>query len=160
MLNQMRCGIGYDLHKFTENKRLFLGGVEILFSKGLLAHSDGDALCHAICDAILGALGLGDIGTYFPDTDPVFKDITGPELIARVLEIAGGGRSINIINIDVVIICDKPNLSEYKQAIRSSVAKMLGIEQQRVNIKAKTTESTSSDTLSSYCVVLMETGKK
>ena len=152
----IRIGIGYDLHRLVEGRRLFLGGVQIPFSKGLLGHSDADVLMHAICDALLGACGCDDIGVHFPHTDPQFKYISGKELVKRTFAIIQNKTGVRIINVDTVLICDKPNISEYRNRIIESVAKSLGIGIEQVSVKAKTTEATSTDTISSYAVVLLE----
>lgn len=156
MSANIRIGMGYDLHRLIEGRELFLGGVKIPFSKGLLGHSDADVLLHAICDAILGACGRADIGVYFPDTNSRFKGISGSELIRKTYEIVENKKDIKIINVDTVIICDKPNISSYREVIQKSIAGLLHIDVGRVNIKAKTTEETSRDTISSYAIVLAE----
>lgn len=156
MSTNIRVGIGYDLHKLSGGRGLFLGGVRIPFSKGLLGHSDADVLMHAICDALLGACGCGDIGVHFPDSDPQFKDISGSELVKRTFRIIQNKTGVRIINVDTVLICDKPNISEYRNRIIESVAKSLGIGIEQVSVKAKTTEATSTDTISSYAVALLE----
>ena len=156
MSMDIRIGIGYDLHRLVAGRELFLGGVRIPFSKGLLGHSDADVLLHAICDAVLGACGCADIGVYFPNTDTRFKGISGSELVQETCLIAKNKKKIKIINIDTVIICDQPNISAYRKAIVESIAGLLSISVERVNVKAKTTEETSKDTISSYAVVLLE----
>ena len=156
MSMDIRIGIGYDLHRLVAGRELFLGGVRIPFSKGLLGHSDADVLLHAICDAVLGACGCADIGVYFPNTDTRFKGISGSELVQETFLIAKNKKEIKIINIDTVIICDQPNISAYRKAIVESIAGLLSISVERVNVKAKTTEETSKDTISSYAVVLLE----
>ncbi len=152
----IRIGIGYDIHKLVKGRRLFLGGIEIRHERGLLGHSDGDVLLHAICDAILGACGGGDIGTFFPDTEAEFKDIKSELLLKRAYESMEKDTGCRIINIDAIVICDEPRLEEHKQGIKKSISEILSIEKERVNIKGKTTEKTSTDTISSYAVVLVE----
>ena len=152
----IRIGIGYDIHKLVKGRRLFLGGIEILHERGLLGHSDGDVLLHAICDAILGACGGGDIGTSFPDTAAEFKDIKSGLLLQRAYESMEEEVGCRIVNIDAIVICDEPRLEEYKQRMKKSISEILSIEKDRVNIKGKTTERTSTDTISSYAVVLVE----
>jgi 2-C-methyl-D-erythritol 2,4-cyclodiphosphate synthase len=156
MSTNIRVGIGYDLHRIVEGRELFLGGVKIPFAKGLLGHSDADVLLHSICDALLGACACGDIGIHFPDTDMQFKGISGSELAQRTCKIIRSKKDIKIINVDAVLICDKPGISGHRNNITESIAALLGIGVERVNIKAKTTESTSPDTISSYAVVLLE----
>ncbi len=135
-----RNGFGYDIHRFAKGRRLILGGVEIPFDRGLQGHSDADALIHAICDALLGASGCGDIGRHFPDTDSAYKDISSIILLKRVKKIiAEKGFSIN--NIDATVIMEKPKLAPYATQIVSNIARALDITETSVNIKAKTNES-------------------
>ncbi len=152
----MRIGIGYDIHRLVKKRALFLGGIKIPCERGLLGHSDGDALLHAICDAILGACGGGDIGTCFPDTAPEFKDIKSAILLQRTYKAMKDTVGAKIVNIDTIVICDEPRLEKYKQKMRISISEILRIEKERINIKAKSTEKTSTDTISSYAVVLVE----
>lgn len=134
-----RIGIGYDIHRLTEGRKLFLGGVEIPYIKGLLGHSDGDALMHAICDALLGAAQEGDIGEHFPDTDPQYHGIASTELSKKVKAIIENkGYVIN--NIDTVVIAQEPKLEPFKKQIQEKIAGIFNIEKERVNIKAKTNE--------------------
>ena len=138
-MNQIRVGEGWDVHALVEGRRLVLGGVEVPFAKGLLGHSDADVLLHAITDAVLGAAGLGDIGTLFPDTDVRFKGADSAVLLAeamrRVVEL--GWR---LGNVDCTVIAQAPKLAPYKAAIRARVAEVLGIDAGAVNVKAKTAE--------------------
>lgn len=152
----LRIGIGYDIHNLGDGRRLFLGGVEIPFSKGLIGHSDGDVLLHAVCDALLGACGMGDIGMYFPDTEPELKDISSLEILKRTYEIIKNQKSCKIINIDTIVVCDKPKLSGYSQDMKKKISEALNIGLEAVNIKAKTTEETAVDVISSYATVLVE----
>ncbi len=139
MNTQFRIGFGYDVHQFVENRKLILGGVEIPFEKGLLGHSDADVLLHAICDAMLGALALGDIGKHFPNTDPAYKDADSKELLRRVNElIAANGYIIN--NIDSTVILEKPKLINYVQQMRKVIAEILKIGLEQISIKATTNE--------------------
>ena len=139
----VRVGIGYDIHKFVAGRKLFLGGVEIAFPRGLAGHSDADVLVHAICDAILGALGKGDIGEHFPITDDRFKNISSLKLLVEVndLVVAGGYR---IENIDSVVIAEEPNLKNYKTKMREAMANVLQISPSDINIKATTAEGLGS----------------
>jgi 2-C-methyl-D-erythritol 2,4-cyclodiphosphate synthase len=130
-----RVGIGYDQHKFAENRRLKLGGIEIPYAQGLLGHSDGDALLHSLCNAILGALGKGDIGEWFPDTDPEYKDVDSSLLVLRVAKIISD-EGYRIGNIDTMIIAEAPKITPYKKKIRTRIAELLEIDIKRVNIKA------------------------
>ncbi len=133
----MRIGMGYDVHRLVEGRRLILGGLEIPFEKGLLGHSDGDVLLHALCDALLGAVGKGDIGRHFPDTDPEYKDISSLVLLDRTRGIVKGYR---INNIDCLIIAQEPRLTPYLSKMKENIAQVLKIEKGKINIKATTTE--------------------
>jgi 2-C-methyl-D-erythritol 2,4-cyclodiphosphate synthase len=135
----MRVGIGYDVHRLVEGRKLILGGVEIPFTKGLLGHSDGDVLLHAICDALLGAAGKGDIGHHFPDSDLKYKDISSLLLLEKVKSILEG-YSIN--NIDTIIIAQEPHLASYFPKMKANIARTLKIDEEKINIKATTTEGT------------------
>ena len=135
----MRIGHGYDVHKLTKGRRLVLGGVEIPYEKGLLGHSDADVLLHAICDALLGAAGLGDIGKLFPDTDEKYKDANSLSLLRKVyVHIFGCG--YRVVNIDATVIAQAPKLSPYILTMRSNIARILDIETDDINIKATTEE--------------------
>ena len=135
----MRNGFGYDSHKFAEDRKLILGGVEIPFNKGLYGHSDADALIHAICDALLGAAGAGDIGRHFPDNDPEYKNISSMILLERVNKIIKAkGFSVN--NIDATVVMEQPKLAPYAEKMASNIARVLKITETCVNIKAKTNE--------------------
>jgi len=136
---QFRIGLGYDVHQFDENRKLILGGIEIPFEKGLLGHSDADVLLHAICDAMLGALSLGDIGKHFPNTDPAYKDADSKELLRRVNElIAANGYVIN--NIDSTVILERPKLINHVPKMRKVIADILKIGLEQISIKATTNE--------------------
>ena len=135
----MRIGFGYDSHRFSEGRRLILGGVEVNYDKGLLGHSDADALIHAIVDAILGALGEGDIGRHFPDTDPNLKGISSLVMLKRVADLAVQ-RGYYVNNIDSTVILEKPRLSPSIEEMRRNIAKVLGTDYSRINVKAKTNE--------------------
>jgi 2-C-methyl-D-erythritol 2,4-cyclodiphosphate synthase len=132
-----RIGIAYDIHTLVEGRKLFLGGVEIPFVMGLLGHSDGDALLHSICDALLGAMGEGDIGEHFPDTDPAYHNISSIELLKATLDLVKKNNFF-ILNIDTVIIAVEPNLTPFKKLIRQKISAVLGLSEDRINIKAKT----------------------
>jgi 2-C-methyl-D-erythritol 2,4-cyclodiphosphate synthase len=134
-----RVGIGYDVHRLVENRKLILGGVEIPFEKGLLGHSDADVLTHAICDAILGALGFGDIGRHFPDSDPAYKDISSLTLLEHIVMLMRR-QEYRIGNIDTIIIAQRPKLSPYIETMRDKLAEILATSPAIVNIKATTTE--------------------
>lgn len=135
----MRVGLGYDVHRLVEDRKLILGGVSIPYKKGLLGHSDADVLLHAVCDALLGAAGLADIGVHFPDTDPEFKGICSRELLSRVYEmITAQGLAVN--NIDATILAEAPKLSPFRAAMQENIARAVAINPDCVNIKATTTE--------------------
>ena len=134
-----RAGIGYDLHRLAEGRKLILGGVELPFHKGPVGHSDGDALAHAVCDALLGAAGLGDIGTHFPDTDPKWKDASSLRFLERVRELLIE-HQFRIVHVDAVVIAEKPKLGPHFPAMREALAKSLGITASAINLKAKTNE--------------------
>jgi 2-C-methyl-D-erythritol 2,4-cyclodiphosphate synthase len=135
----MKIGIGYDVHRLVGGRRLVLGGVVIPFEKGLYGHSDADVLLHSICDAILGALGKGDIGRHFPDTDPEYKDISSLKLLEKVSEIMQEA-NFQVNNIDAVIISQKPHLLPYIGEMEENVSRVLKIGKEGVNIKATTNE--------------------
>lgn len=139
MSEPRRIGIGYDLHRLVEGRKLILGGVEIPFEKGLLGHSDSDVLTHAICDALLGAAALGDIGSHFPDTDPQFRGASSLDLLSTTAELISQ-RGLTISNVDAIIIAERPKLAPYIQRMREHLADILGIELNRVSVKAKTNE--------------------
>jgi 2-C-methyl-D-erythritol 4-phosphate cytidylyltransferase/2-C-methyl-D-erythritol 2,4-cyclodiphosphate synthase len=134
-----RSGIGYDSHRFAAGRKLILGGVEITFDRGLQGHSDADALIHAICDALLGASGCGDIGRHFPDSDQDYKDISSIIILQRVKKIIEG-KGFWINNIDATVVMEKPKLAPYAGAMVTNIARTLGIPETDVNIKAKTNE--------------------
>ena len=135
----IRVGLGFDSHALAEGRALILGGVHIDHDMGLLGHSDGDALAHAVIDALLGAAGLGDIGQHFPDTDPAFKDADSMELLERAWRIVGA-RQLRLGNADATIYADAPRLGPYRGAMLESLAGRLSVEQSRLNLKFKTLE--------------------
>jgi len=135
----MRIGLGFDIHRLTSGRKLYLGGVEIDFPKGLLGHSDGDCLIHALCDGLLGASGLGDIGEHFPDTSPEWKDVRSTIILEKVLELVKA-KGFEIQNVDVTVYAEKPKISPYRSEIRKNLTLLLGLEEGKVNIKAKTLE--------------------
>lgn len=135
----MRIGIGYDVHKLVENRLLILGGVTIPHSKGLLGHSDADVLTHAIIDAILGALNLGNVGTFFPDTDPAYKNVSSLMLLSKILPLLKE-HTMRIGNIDTTIIAQTPKLNPYINDIKKSLLSILEIPEKDLSIKATTSE--------------------
>ena len=135
----MRIGMGYDVHRLVEGRRLIMGGVEIPYEKGLLGHSDADVLLHAVMDALLGAAALGDIGKHFPDTDPAYKGISSIELLKHVGNLLEENRFL-IENIDATIIAQTPKMRPHIDLMRENIAVALGIETEQVNVKATTEE--------------------
>ena len=135
----MRTGLGYDSHRLVAGRRFVLGGVEIPHDKGLEGHSDADALVHAVCDAILGAMAAGDIGRHFPDTDPRYRDISSLRLLERVRAI-GEEKGFQVHNIDATVILEKPRLAQYIDRMCLNIAKALNIAADLVSVKAKTNE--------------------
>lgn len=135
----MRIGLGYDVHKLVNGRKLILGGLEIPYEKGLLGHSDADVLVHAIMDALLGAMAKGDIGKLFPDNDDKFKGVSSMKLLAEVAKIIKQ-ENYKVVNIDSTIIAQRPKLSPYIQQMRENISKVLEVEIDQVNIKATTEE--------------------
>ena len=154
----MRIGFGYDSHRLVKGRKLMLGGIEISFSKGLIGHSDADVLCHAITDAIIGALGLGDIGTHFPDNDARWKDAVSIELLKYVVELAQMN-GYSVASVDTTIIAEKPRLFPYIEKIKESLS-LTGIRAGIINIKAKTNEGMGpvgrGEGIVAYAVCLLE----
>lgn len=134
-------GIGYDLHRLVAGRKLMIGGVEVPFEKGSEGHSDGDVLSHALCDALLGAASLGDIGTHFPDTDPKWKDASSLIFLEHVRKMLVD-RRLRIVHADAIVICERPKLGPHFPAMRAALAKSLGITTGDINLKAKTNEGT------------------
>ena len=134
-----RCGIGFDVHQLVVGRKCIIGGVDIPHETGLLGHSDADVLVHAICDALLGAMGLGDIGTWFPDNDPTFKGVDSLLLLGKVREQMEHG-CFSLINLDAVVICERPKVNPHKEQMQVNIARVLGVDIRQVGIKATTTE--------------------
>ena len=154
-----RTGIGYDLHRLAEGRKLTLGGIVVPFEKGPVGHSDGDALAHAICDALLGAAGLGDIGAHFPDTDPKWKSVSSLLFLEHTRKLLDQ-RSLRIIHIDAVVILERPKLGPHFPAMRAALAKSLGIEPEQINLKAKTNEGIGEigrgEAIASHAIATLE----
>lgn len=155
----IRIGSGFDAHRLVEGKPLILGGVKIDFHMGLQSHSDGDALTHAVCDAILGAAALGDLGTHYPDTDPEYKDISSLLLLektAQKLREAG----YYVVNIDATVIAEAPKMAPHSKMMASNLAKALDIDSRQVSIKATTTETLGftgrGEGIAAFCSALVE----
>ena len=155
----MRIGCGYDAHRFAPDRPLVIGGVEIPYELGLLAHSDGDVLIHALCDALLGAAGLGDIGRHFPDSSAEFAGIDSRVLLRRVLEQLRQ-RGHSIVNVDATLIAQKPKFAPYIDSMTAILAADLGLPIDRVNVKATTTEGMGftgrAEGIAAYAVVLLD----
>jgi 2-C-methyl-D-erythritol 2,4-cyclodiphosphate synthase len=154
-----RAGIGYDLHRLAEGRKLILGGIELPFHKGPVGHSDGDALAHALCDALLGAAGLGDIGTHFPDTDPKWKDASSLLFLEHVSGLLSEMK-LRIAHIDAIVITEKPKLGPHFPAMREALAKSLGISAAMINLKAKTNEGVDAigrgEAIAAQAIVTLE----
>jgi len=136
---KIKTGFGYDVHKLVEGRKLFLGGVEVPFSKGLIGHSDGDCLIHAVVDALLGAAGESDIGQCFPDTDPKYKNVRSTSLLKEVVRRIKE-KNVEILNIDSIIIAEKPHLASYVPQMKEMLCSIINIRQEDFGIKAKTNE--------------------
>ena len=158
-MSGFRIGHGYDVHKLVEGRRLILGGVDIPHTLGLLGHSDADVLVHAVMDALIGAMGLGDIGKHFPDNDNAYLDISSLKLLSRVRELLSEN-GYTISNIDATVIAQKPKLAPHIDKMRENIAKTLGISAAQVNVKATTEERLGftgrEEGISSHAVALIE----
>lgn len=154
-----RFGMGYDVHRLTEGRRLILGGVTVPHSLGLLGHSDADVLLHAISDALLGAAALGDIGRHFPDTDPRYEGADSMDLLARV-RVLLEGKGYVIGNVDATIVAQRPKLKDYIPQMNQNIARVLGLALEQVNVKATTEEKLgftgSEQGISAYAVAGIE----
>lgn len=155
----MKIGIGYDIHRLVEERKLYLGGIEIPFVKGLIGYSDGDVVLHAIADAILGALAMGDIGGHFPNTEAQYKDIASSEILKKVALLASKNKYA-ISNVDTVILAEEPKVYPFKDKMIDAIAEILGIKKDRINIKATTNEGVGAigrgDAIAAYAVVALE----
>jgi 2-C-methyl-D-erythritol 2,4-cyclodiphosphate synthase len=150
--------MGYDVHRLVAGKKLVLGGITIDFEKGLEGHSDADVLVHAVCDALLGAAGLKDIGFWFPDTDAAYKDIYSIKLLKKCNKMIRD-KGFSIINTDITLFAEQPKISPYRKAMVEKIAESLDIEPERINIKATTTEGLGmigkGEGIGAMCIVLM-----
>lgn len=155
-----KIGIGYDIHRLAEGRKLYIGGVEIPYIKGLLGHSDADVLIHAICDAMLGAAGQNDIGELFSDTDPEYENVSSVKLLTQAYSLILE-KKYKINNIDAVLIAEEPPISPFKGKIRQSLASILGVDEDMINLKAKTNEKMDDigrkEAIACYAVVMLET---
>lgn len=153
----MWIGLGEDAHRLEEGRRLVLGGVEVASRRGPVAHSDGDALLHAVADAVLSALGAGDIGELFPDTDPQWAGLAGSELLERVLErVRTHPLRARVRQVRAVITLDRPKLAPYREAMRQRIAELCGLELQSVNVAYKTSEGLAPDHVQARALVVLE----
>ncbi len=138
-MTALRIGQGFDVHVFGDGDHVMLGGVRIAHDRGVVAHSDGDVLLHALCDALLGAAGLGDIGEHFPDTDPRWRGTAGADLVAGVMtQIRAAGWQV--VNADLTVVCERPRVGAHRGAMRTVIARLLDVDETAVNVKATTTE--------------------
>jgi len=155
----LRVGLGFDTHPFDTERPLILGGVEIPFAVGLSGYSDADVIVHAVIDALLGAAGAGDIGQHFPDTDERYKGVSSLELLAEVKKLLDG-KGYSIVNIDTVVVLEEPKLSQYSDQMILALAKVLGVSEDYINIKATTTEGLGftgrGEGIAAQAVVLIE----
>jgi 2-C-methyl-D-erythritol 2,4-cyclodiphosphate synthase len=138
-MSKVRCGIGYDLHRLAEGRPLVVGGITLPFDKGPVGHSDGDVLAHALCDALLGAAGLGDIGTHFPDTDPKWKDANSLMFLEHAAKLLDD-KCMTVEHVDAVVITEKPKLGPHFTKMREALAKSLRVAPEVIHLKAKTNE--------------------
>jgi 2-C-methyl-D-erythritol 2,4-cyclodiphosphate synthase len=157
----VRIGLGYDAHAFAEGRVLILGGLAIPHDKGLLGHSDGDVLLHAISDAILGAAGLPDIGVYFPNSDKSIEGMESGRILAHAVELVRSN-GFEIVNVDAVVVCEEPKIQPRREEMRQRIAHIMAIDASRVNVKGKTTEGLGftgkKEGIESYAVCLLEEG--
>lgn len=155
----MRIGHGYDVHRLVAGRKLILGGVDIPHGKGLLGHSDADVLLHAISDAILGAIAEGDIGRHFPDTDPTYKGADSMKLLRHVMAIADA-KGFQVGNVDCTVVAQRPKLAPFIQQMRLNIARALSTDEERVNVKATTTEELGfagrGEGIAAYAVALLQ----
>jgi 2-C-methyl-D-erythritol 2,4-cyclodiphosphate synthase len=155
----MRTGIGYDIHRLVEDRKLVLAGVEIPYFKGLLGYSDGDVVIHAVADAMLGAAALGDIGQHFPDTDPAYKGIASGRILEKALAMVSE-RGFAVNNVDTVILAEEPKIYPFRAGMAAKLAALLGVGKDRVNVKATTNEGVGSigkgEAIAAYALVTLE----
>ena len=151
-----RVGIGYDIHRLVQGRPLFIAGVQIPYIKGLLGHSDGDVLLHAVCDALLGAMGEGDIGQHFPDTDPKYQGLDSKELLKAVAALVRK-KKYAVNNVDTIIVAEEPKMLPFEKEMRKKISAILEISEDKVNIKAKTGEGLGEigkiEAIASYAIV-------
>ncbi len=154
----MRIGMGYDIHRLVTGRKLVLGGVTVPYEKGLLGHSDADVLIHALCDALLGAIGQGDIGRHFPDTASEFKDISSMIILSRTWDMVCA-KGFSLANADATILAEQPKMAPYRTAMRQNIAGTIKVDTHCINIKATTTERLGmigrGEGIGAMCVVLL-----
>ena len=157
----MRIGHGYDVHRLTEGRKLILGGVDIPWERGLLGHSDADVLTHAVMDALLGAAGLGDIGAHFPDSDPAYKGADSLKLLEHVAALLRE-KGFSVGNVDAAVLAQRPKLAPHIPLMRDNLARAMGVDPSRVNVKATTEEGLgftgSGEGMAAHAVALIEEG--
>ena len=158
-MSKMRVGIGIDFHRLEEGRSLILGGVKVPYAKGLVGHSDADVITHALCDALLGAAGLGDIGTHFPDTDETYKGIASLKLLERVVGLLARA-GYQPLNVDAVVIAEAPKLGPHFPAMQKNLAPILGLPSEAISLKATTSEGMGAlgrgEGIGAMCVALIE----
>jgi len=154
----MRSGIGYDIHRLVFGRKLILGGVDIPFEKGLLGHSDADVLIHALCDALLGAAALGDIGIHFPDTDMAYRGVSSMVLLDKTVQLVES-RGFSVVNVDITVLAQAPKLSPFRNAMQENIAAVLHLAADCVNVKATTTEGLGAigngEGIAALCVAMI-----
>ena len=158
MSEAYRVGIGYDIHRLVPDRKLLLGGVRVPYTKGLLGHSDSDVLAHAVCDALLGAAALGDIGTHFPDNDPRWRGASSLDFLRHAVKLVGE-KGYRVVNLDATVITEQPKLKPYIAAMRQQLAGVLEIDVESVSVKAKTNEGLDAvgrgEAMAAHAVVLL-----
>ncbi|HKP14241.1 MAG TPA: 2-C-methyl-D-erythritol 2,4-cyclodiphosphate synthase [Blastocatellia bacterium] len=159
MSEAYRVGTGYDIHRLVDGRKLLLAGVRVPFMKGLLGHSDSDVLAHAVCDALLGAAALGDIGSHFPDTDPRWRGASSLDFLRQAVKLVGE-KGYRVANVDATVIAEQPRLKPYVQAMREQLAAVLEVDVDSVSIKAKTNEGLDAigrgEAMAAHAVVLIK----
>jgi 2-C-methyl-D-erythritol 2,4-cyclodiphosphate synthase len=160
MSEAYRVGIGYDIHRLVPDRKLLLAGVRVPYTKGLLGHSDSDVLAHAVCDALLGAAALGDIGTHFPDNDPRWRGASSLDFLRHAVKLVGE-RGYRVVNLDATVVTEQPKLKPYIAAMRQQLAGVLEIDVESVSVKAKTNEGLDAvgrgEAMAAHAVVMIAT---
>ena len=154
----IRVGIGYDIHRLVDERKLFLGGVEIPYVKGLISHTDGDVVLHAIADALLGAMALGDIGQHFPDSNPDYKNMPSGGILQRVVSLVVENKYV-VNNVDTAVIAEEPKIYPFKNKMIENIANILGVDKSKINVKATTNEGVGSlgrgEAIAAYAVATL-----